>query len=305
MYTENRFDFTSQEDAAIIELILIPLDYELKEGSDDLIQQVFMSHFSKRTDMPFRHPLQIARRCRELIAADVRETRVRAVEPKNELSAFKPAVQSHPKHQYSASFTEEQDQMLLHLVNSQLSNNTIHWVEIANNFPGKAPTACRYRYERFLKFKDKDAQKGLKWAVKEDALLLLLVQKFYGVKNWKKVSQAFNKVRSTLGLDDECFRDQFSCRERYMNVLNPTVDLEAARKPFTDDENHKLVEAGRQMQLQGGKVSWSKISAECFEGQRSAFKCRRQWMLLHSIPQNKPQGKRSRPRKRSNKRRVK
>ena len=156
-----------------------------------------------------------------------------------------------------------------------------------------------------MKFRDGPGQKGVKWAVEEDALLLLLVQKFYGVKSWKKVSQAFNRVSPTLGLEVSCIRDQFSCRERFVNVLNPSVDMAEARRAFTDLENHQLVEAGRAMQLRGGKISWSKISAECFGGRRSAFKCRRQWMLLHSIPQNKPSDTQSQPRKRSKKRKAK
>ena len=67
MYTENRFDFTSEEDSVITEHILAPIGYELKEGSGDLIQQVFISHFCTSPEGPSRHPLQIARRCKELI----------------------------------------------------------------------------------------------------------------------------------------------------------------------------------------------------------------------------------------------
>ena len=110
------------------------------------------------------------------------------------------------------------------------------------------------------------AQNKLQWSLEEDALLRLLVRDHMNEKNWSKIADMFNQS------SDGLFRSDQQCRERYKDVLDPKLDLEKSRAPWTQEEKEIL---RSKVLSQQGEISWSKISLEAFNNQKTDFQCSR------------------------------
>ena len=83
---------------------------------------------------------------------------------------------------------------------------TKNWAEVSNYINGKTGSNCMHRYMKTL---NPDINRG-KWEMQEDAKLILAV-KLMG-KNWVAASKIIGH------------RTDIQCRERYCNVLSPTID---------------------------------------------------------------------------------
>lgn len=95
-----------------------------------------------------------------------------------------------------------------------------------------------------------------RWSVEEDKRLKVSVILF-GAKNWKKIAQFVPG------------RTQSQCRERWLNCLDPSLNLER----WTEEEDSKLLAA-----IAEHGHSWSKVAAH-LPG-RTDNHCRRRWKSL-------------------------
>ncbi|XP_068642426.1 uncharacterized protein [Aristolochia californica] len=133
------------------------------------------------------------------------------------------------------------------------------WQLIASHLKGRTGRQC---YERWLKALHPSRKRVGRWTVDEDKHLKVSVLLF-GAKTWQKIA------RFVPG------RTQVQCRERWCNVLDPSLNLEA----WTEEEDFKLKAAITQY----GRC-WSKVAA--FVPPRTDNQCRRRWKVLfrHEVP---------------------
>src|SRR3990167_2032479 len=110
-----------------------------------------------------------------------------------------------------------------------------NWQQVANCLIGRTGQQCLHRWQKTLK---PNIKRG-RWTPDEDKALTLAV-KAYGSKSWIKVQQHVQG------------RTDVQCRERWVNILNPNLNVGA----WTTEEDKKLDEA---VQIYGmGK--WSQIA---------------------------------------------
>ncbi|KAG1368347.1 hypothetical protein COCNU_14G008150 [Cocos nucifera] len=124
------------------------------------------------------------------------------------------------------------------------------------------PDICGIQESRWRKSLNPDRRKVGRWSVDEDKRLKVAVMLF-GAKNWKKIAQ-FAPGRT-----------QVQCRERWLNCLDPSLNLKA----WTEEEDAKLLAA-----IAEHGYCWSKV-ATCVPP-RTDSQCRRRWKVLlpHEVP---------------------
>jgi hypothetical protein len=134
----------------------------------------------------------------------------------------------------------------------------VPWIDIANYFQGKSPAECRYHYTRHLMLNSSDSEiKQEKWTLVKDCLLVQLVQEF-GVKNWKQVSRALNKIIPEIDSEGRMrLESEYSCRERYVGILDKDIDLNVAREKFTEAECQLLLEKAEDYKSEKSGFKWT------------------------------------------------
>ncbi|KVI04613.1 Homeodomain-like protein [Cynara cardunculus var. scolymus] len=134
-----------------------------------------------------------------------------------------------------------------------------NWQLVASTLEGRTGTQCSNRWKKSL---NPLRERVGKWAPDEDKRLKIAVRLF-GAKNWYKIA------RFVPG------RTQVQCRERWVNCLDPSLNM----NEWTEEEDLKLKEA-----IAEHGYSWSKIAA-CIPP-RTDSQCRRRWKVLlpHEVP---------------------
>lgn len=94
---------------------------------------------------------------------------------------------------------------------------------------------------RYVKCKDPDIKSG-KWSFEEDVRLACAVSA-YGAKNWTYVKTHVPH------------RTDVQCRERWVNVLDPSIRLDG----WTAEEDAKLWDTVTKM---GGPGNWNQVAKE-------------------------------------------
>ncbi|EHA8588952.1 hypothetical protein COCNU_scaffold007392G000100 [Cocos nucifera] len=124
------------------------------------------------------------------------------------------------------------------------------------------PDTCGIQESRWRKSLNPDRRKVGRWSVDEDKRLKVAVMLF-AAKNWNKIAQ-FAPGRT-----------QVQCRERWLNCLDPSLNLKA----WTEEEDAKLLAA-----IAEHGYCWSKV-ATCVPP-RTDSQCRRRWKVLlpHEVP---------------------
>ncbi|XP_074564920.1 uncharacterized protein LOC141821393 isoform X2 [Curcuma longa] len=145
---------------------------------------------------------------------------------------------------------EEEDAQLRAAVENYGENN---WQIVASCLEGRLGNQCSNRWYRTL---NPARKKVGRWSVDEDKRLKVAVLLF-GAKNWGKIAQFIPG------------RTQIQCRERWLNCLDPSLNLQ----PWTAEEDTKLLDA---VAVHGN--CWSKI-ATCIPP-RTDNQCRRRWKIL-------------------------
>jgi hypothetical protein len=145
-------------------------------------------------------------------------------------------------------WTDDEDKQLFAAVIKVGKKN---WTEVANYVDGKTSSQC---YHRYMKTLDPKIKRG-KWDLSEDLRLMLGVKLFS--TNWVLI-EGLLKTRTDI-----------QCRERYCNVLNPSL----TSKVWTSFEDIKLIVLILLL-----CKKWSKI-ARYFEG-RTDNQCWRRSKIL-------------------------
>ncbi|XP_038987867.1 myb-like protein L [Phoenix dactylifera] len=159
-------------------------------------------------------------------------------------------------HILNKDWTEDEDAKLHAAVESFGDNN---WQIVSSNLEGRTGPQCSNRWRKSL---NPDRRKVGRWSVDEDKRLKVAVMLF-GAKNWNKIAQ-FAPGRT-----------QVQCRERWLNCLDPSLNL----KGWTEEEDAKLLAA-----IAEHGYCWSKIAT--FVPPRTDSQCRRRWKVLlpHEVP---------------------
>ncbi|OAY71802.1 Myb-like protein L [Ananas comosus] len=123
-------------------------------------------------------------------------------------------------HILNRDWTEEEDITLCAAVETFGDNN---WQAVASHMDSRTGPQCSNRWRKTL---NPDRRKVGRWSVDEDKRLKVAVMLF-GAKNWNKIAQ-FAPGRT-----------QVQCRERWLNCLDPSLNLQA----WTAEEDSKLLEA--------------------------------------------------------------
>lgn len=153
-------------------------------------------------------------------------------------------------------WTEEEDNQLRAAVEAFGEGN---WQVNASTMEGRTGTQCS---NRWLKSLHPARQRVGKWTPEEDKHLKVAVMLF-GPKTWKKIAQFVPG------------RTQVQCRERWVNCLDPSLNL----NDWTQEEDSKLKAA-----IEEHGYCWSKVAA-CVPP-RTDSQCRRRWKVLlpHEVP---------------------
>ncbi|XP_077242194.1 uncharacterized protein LOC143882613 [Tasmannia lanceolata] len=153
-------------------------------------------------------------------------------------------------------WTEDEDAQLRAVVEALGEGD---WQLLASNLEGRVGHQCSNRWWKTL---HPSIKRVGRWSVDEDKRLKIAVMLF-GPKQWMKIAQFVPG------------RTQVQCRERWLNVLDPSLNLEK----WTEEEDYKLKEAISQH----GRC-WSKVAA--FVPPRTDSQCRRRWKVLlpHEVP---------------------
>ncbi|KAL2478914.1 uncharacterized protein Fot_47928 [Forsythia ovata] len=154
-------------------------------------------------------------------------------------------------------WTEEEDNQLRAAVENFGESN---WQHVASLIEGRTGTQCSNRWMKTL---HPTRKRVGRWTADEDKRLKVAVT-IFGPKTWKKVAKFVPG------------RTQAQCRERWVNCLDPSLNLAA----WTEEEDSKLEAAI----LKHGYY-WSKVAA-CVPP-RTDNQCRRRWKVLfpHEVPQ--------------------
>jgi len=132
------------------------------------------------------------------------------------------------------------------------------WTRVARYFNDVTANQCHLRWRNTLRPNIRHAQH---WTKIEDLMVNLCVRIFGRV--WVQVS------KFTVG------RTDLSCRERFVNFLDPTINTKAQ---FSDIEIQKL----RELVSKYGEGKWSKIARELNTGRTDWFVSR----MWHDIQKN-------------------
>ncbi|KAI3843396.1 hypothetical protein MKX03_024290 [Papaver bracteatum] len=153
-------------------------------------------------------------------------------------------------------WTREDDDQLRTAVEAFGANN---WQLIAFNMEGRTGTQCS---NRWLKTLNPARKRVGRWTVEEDKRLKVALLLF-GAKTWQKIAQFIPG------------RTQAQCRERWVNCLDPSLNLKA----WTEEEDCQLKAAVEEY-----GHCWSKVAAS-MPG-RTDSKCLRRWKVLfpHEVP---------------------
>ncbi|KAI3463736.1 hypothetical protein Pfo_020399 [Paulownia fortunei] len=147
-------------------------------------------------------------------------------------------------------WTKEEDNQLRAAVETYGESN---WQLVASVMEGRTGTQCSNRWLKTLH----PARKRVgKWTAEEDKRLKVAVTLF-GPKTWKKVA------RCVPG------RTQVQCRERWVNCLDPSLNM----AEWTEEEDSKLEAA-----IAEHGYCWSKVAA-CIP-RRTDNQCWRRWKVL-------------------------
>ncbi|PIA39506.1 hypothetical protein AQUCO_02600156v1 [Aquilegia coerulea] len=159
-------------------------------------------------------------------------------------------------HIMKRDWLEEDDAQLRSAVEAFGENN---WQLVASYVEGRTGTQCSNRWMKTL---NPARERVGRWTIEEDKHLKVAVVLF-GSKTWNKISQFVPG------------RTQAQCRERWVNVLDPSLNL--AR--WTADEDFKLKAA-----IAEHGHCWRKV-AEAVPP-RTDNQCRRRWKVLfpHEVP---------------------
>ncbi|XP_019177068.1 PREDICTED: uncharacterized protein LOC109172334 isoform X2 [Ipomoea nil] len=147
-------------------------------------------------------------------------------------------------------WTEEEDNKLRAAVEAFGESN---WQVVAASLEGRTGTQCS---NRWIKTLHPARQRVGKWTADEDKRLKVAVMLF-GPKTWRKIAQYVPG------------RTHVQCRERWVNSLDPSLNLNV----WTGEEDLKLEAA-----IQEHGYSWSKVAA-CV-APRTDSQCRRRWKVL-------------------------
>ncbi len=188
-------------------------------------------------------------------------------------------------------WTPDEDVKLLALTKKHTIGTECNWTAVSLEMGDRTTPQCTHRYFKTL---NPIIRRG-RWTVEEDELLKLGVS-LHGARDW------FLVCKWVPG------RTDVQCRERWMNVLHPSLKLD----PFTEEEDELLVKVVEEA---GGPGSWSSIQSKHFPG-RTDSQLRRRWRQLvgpeqdpyskpkkqekhESVekPKKQPEKKRGRPRK--------
>ncbi|XVF50512.1 hypothetical protein PTKIN_Ptkin04bG0107100 [Pterospermum kingtungense] len=128
------------------------------------------------------------------------------------------------------------------------------WQSVASTLKGRTGTQCSNRWTKSL---NPTRQRVGRWTCDEDKYLKVGVMLF-GPKKWKKIAEIVPG------------RTQVQCRERWVNSLDPDLNL----GKWTEEEDLRLEAA-----IEEHGYYWSKIAA--FMSSRTDNQCWRRWKMLH------------------------
>lgn len=150
-----------------------------------------------------------------------------------------------------SKWTEEEDETLKSAVEYYGEKD---WQRVAEELDGRSGQQCLHRWKKTL---TPEIRKG-RWTTEEDESLLAGVKAF-GAGNWAKVR---NYVRT---------RTDVQCRERYMNVLNPSRNTSL----WTKSEDERLLKLSELYDFK-----WTIVSEKL--GNRTDNQCLRRYKKLSS-----------------------
>ncbi|VFQ78630.1 unnamed protein product [Cuscuta campestris] len=155
-----------------------------------------------------------------------------------------------------SEWTEEEDNKLRAAVEAFGDSN---WQAVAATLVERTGTQCS---NRWIKTLNPARERAGKWTADEDKRLKVAVMLF-GQKSWKKLAEYVPG------------RTHVQCRERWVNCLDPSLNL----NEWTEQEDLKLAAA-----IEEHGYSWSKV-ATCV-APRTDSQCRRRWKVLypHEVP---------------------
>ncbi|XP_077238258.1 uncharacterized protein LOC143879651 isoform X2 [Tasmannia lanceolata] len=153
-------------------------------------------------------------------------------------------------------WTEDDDAHLRAVVEAL---GEVDWQLVASNLEGRVGPQCSNRWRKTL---HPSIKRVGRWTVDEDKRLKIAVTLF-GPKQWMKIAQFVPG------------RTQVQCRERWLNALDPSLNL----GQWTEEEDSKLKAA-----ISEHGHCWSKVAA--FVPPRTDSQCRRRWKVLlpHEVP---------------------
>ncbi|KAK8324543.1 hypothetical protein V6Z11_A12G309400 [Gossypium hirsutum] len=148
-------------------------------------------------------------------------------------------------------WTEEEDDQLRIAVEVFGESD---WQSVASTLKGRTGTQCSNRWKKSL---HPTRQRVGRWTRDEDKCLKVAVLLF-GPKNWRKIAEVVPG------------RTQVQCRERWVNSLDPALNVGI----WTEEEDSRLEAA-----IEEHGYCWSKV-ATCVAS-RTDNQCWRRWKTLH------------------------
>ncbi|TYH98359.1 hypothetical protein ES332_A12G304700v1 [Gossypium tomentosum] len=148
-------------------------------------------------------------------------------------------------------WTEEEDDQLRIAVEVFGESD---WQSVASTLKGRTGTQCSNRWKKSL---HPTRQRVGRWTRDEDKCLKVAVLLF-GPKNWRKIAEVVPG------------RTQVQCRERWVNSLDPALNVGI----WTEEEDSRLEAA-----IEEHGYCWSKV-ATCVPS-RTDNQCWRRWKTLH------------------------
>ncbi|KAF9183629.1 Myb-like DNA-binding domain protein [Haplosporangium sp. Z 767] len=158
-------------------------------------------------------------------------------------------------------WTEEEDNILTEAVRKLGERN---WQQISYYLEGRTPGQCMTRWKKSL---DPRIRRG-RWLEEEDGAIRAAV-KVYGEGRWTRIQE------HVLG------RTDIQCRERYVNILAPTLKSGV----WTKEELDKL----EALINEHGERKWAFIAS--FMDGRTDSQCARRWKMLCQEREKIAQGK--------------
>lgn len=154
---------------------------------------------------------------------------------------------------YNLKWTPEDDALILEGIKRY---GTKSWKKVSESIPNRSWEQCRSRYYQALLQKVKKGH----WSQYENSRLLLFLF-FYGINDWTTISKRM------------VTRNSSQCRDRWYNVLNPTI----VKGKWTMKDNMKLL----KLTSKKDQIVWKTICKH-FPG-RTADACKTQY---HNLTKN-------------------